>query len=205
VNAFYSTTNVITLPAGILEPPFFAFDGQRALNFGAISAIIGHEITHGYDDQGSKYDARTNIRDLFTTETRANFTERSQCLIQEAEAFDVGLPGAHMDGKLTLGENIADRCGITAAWRAMHAVRDYPVADTTVAGLNEDQQFYLAWGQAWCVSRTPEKLRSQLATDPHGENRFRVNGHFANSPEFAATFACHPGQRMVAEKICSVW
>jgi predicted metalloendopeptidase len=178
VNAFYEPgSNSINFPGGILQLPLFAGAAADAFNFGAIGSIIGHELTHGFDDQGSRSDGLGNVRDLFTAETRERFSARNQCVVDEYSVKKIP-EGKNVDGELTLNENIADLGGSRLAWGALqmaHA-RPYYQPAGEVAGLNEEQQFFV-----------------------------RVNVPMSNMPEFAETFDCRAGDPMVAEPICRVW
>jgi endothelin-converting enzyme/putative endopeptidase len=205
VNAYYDPQmNNINFPAGILQPPFFDKQANDAFNYGAIGAVMGHELTHGFDDEGRQFDAKGNLDDWWTPADAKAFDQREQCLVNEYSAFDLG-GGLHMNGKLTLGENTADNGGIRLAWMAMMsdlAGRTLP----KLAGYSEGQQFFLSFGQMWCTNQTEEAARLAAQTDAHAIDRFRVNGTVSNMPEFQKAFGCKAGMPMVRDgKACRVW
>jgi endothelin-converting enzyme/putative endopeptidase len=205
VNAYYDPQmNNINFPAGILQPPFFDKNADDATNYGAIGAVIGHELTHGFDDQGRQFDPKGNLQDWWTEADAKAFEERAQCFVKEYEQFE--LPGGvHMNGKLTLGENTADNGGLRVA---MMALMDSLAAKAlgTKDGFTPEQRFFLGWGQVWCQNQTPEVQRLQAQTNPHSISRFRVNGVVQNMPEFSNAFGCKAGQPMVkGADACRVW
>ena len=205
VNAYYDPQmNNINFPAGILQPPFFDKQANDAINYGAIGAVIGHELTHGFDDQGRQFDQKGNFEDWWTTADGKAFDDREECLVKEYSSFE--LPGGvHMNGKLTLGENTADNGGLRLAWMALMndlAGKTLPRLD----GFTEAQQFYLGFGQIWCTNETEEVERLQAQTDPHSIDRYRVNGTVSNMPEFQKAFSCKAGMPMVrGGASCRVW
>jgi len=205
VNAYYDPQmNNINFPAGILQPPFFDKQSPDPVNYGAIGAVIGHELTHGFDDEGRQFDPKGNLNDWWTSADAKAFDGREQCLIDEYSSFSMQ-GGVHMNGKLTLGENTADNGGLRLAWIAL--MND--LAGKTVpklGGFDEAQQFFLGWGQIWCTNETPESERLQAQTNPHAIDRFRVNGTVSNMPEFQKAFGCKEGMPMVrGGKACRVW
>jgi putative endopeptidase len=204
VNAYYDPQfNDINFPAGILQPPFFDNRMDAAVNYGAIGSVMGHELTHGFDDQGRQFDAQGNLRDWWTPEDAKEFEKRAECFIKEYSAF-TPLDDVHLNGKLTLGENTADNGGVRLAFRAlMQSLNGKP--QTKVDGFTPQQRFFLAWGQAWCENVRPEMARMLAQTDPHSPPRDRVNGVLGNMPEFRQAFACHEGQPMVHAPSCRVW
>jgi len=204
VNAYYSPLqNNINFPAGILQPPFFDNRMDAAVNYGAIGSVMGHELTHGFDDQGRQFDAEGNLRDWWTPEDAKEFEKRAECFIKEYSAF-TPLDDVHLNGKLTLGENTADNGGVRLAFRAlMQSLNGKP--QPKVDGFTPQQRFFLAWGQAWCENVRPEMARMMAQTDPHSPPRDRVNGVLGNMPEFRQAFACHEGQPMVHAPSCRVW
>ena len=204
VNAYYSPLqNNINFPAGILQPPFFDNRMDAAVNYGAIGSVMGHELTHGFDDQGRQFDAEGNLRDWWTPEDTKEFEKRAECFIKEYSAF-TPLDDVHLNGKLTLGENTADNGGVRLAFRAlMQSLNGKP--QPKVDGFTPQQRFFLAWGQAWCENVRPEMARMMAQTDPHSPPRDRVNGVLGNMPEFRQAFACHEGQPMVHAPSCRVW
>ncbi len=204
INAYYDPQmNNINFPAGILQPPFFSKTADDAENMGAIGAIIGHELTHGFDDEGRQFDAKGNLDDWWTEADAKAFEGKADCLVQEYSAFVVG-KGVHLNGKLTLGENTADNGGTRLAYMALENI----LAGKTlpnVAGFTTAQRFFLAFGQDWCENNTPEVEQLQAQTDPHAINRDRANGVVQNMPEFQKAFGCTVGKPMVAAKACRVW
>jgi putative endopeptidase len=205
VNAYYDPQmNNINFPAGILQPPFFDKQSSDAVNYGAIGAVIGHELTHGFDDEGRQFDAKGNLNDWWTAADAKAFDQREQCFINEYAGFELK-GGVHMNGKLTLGENTADNGGLRIAWMALMS----DLAGKTLpklGGFDEAQQFFLGWGQIWCENETPEVERLQAQTNPHAIDRFRVNGSVANMPEFQKAFGCKEGLPMVrGGKSCRTW
>lgn len=215
VNAYYSPPfNDINFPAGILQPPFFDKTADDAVNFGGIGAVIGHELTHGFDDQGRKYDPQGNLRDWWTPADAKAFEQRVSCIDEEYSSFEP-LPGVHVRGKLTLGENTADNGGVRVAMRALHNTQAVEgkssnggaQEDSTkvINGFTPDQRLFIGYGQIWCENQTDAALRQQVQTNPHSPGRFRVNGVMQNSEDFAQAFSCHKGQKMVSENACRVW
>jgi endothelin-converting enzyme/putative endopeptidase len=194
--------NTINFPAGILQPPFFDNRMDAAVNYGAIGSTIGHELTHGFDDEGRHFDAEGNLSNWWTAEDAAEFEKRADCFIKEYSAFSL-MEGVHLNGKLTLGENTADNGGVRLAFMALMesmAGRPQPNLD----GFTPQQRFFLAYGQVYCQNVRPERLRMFAQTDPHS-GRYRVNGVLGNMPEFREAFACHEGQPMVHAPACRVW
>jgi endothelin-converting enzyme/putative endopeptidase len=203
VNAYYSASeNNINFPAGILQSPFFDVDADVASNFGAIGAVIGHELTHGFDDQGRQFDAKGNLRDWWTPDDATRFVERAQCFENQYGKYSVA-GDLMVNGKLTLGENIADNGGLRLA---LMALTDLLAGQATppVANLPE-QRFFLGWAQAWCENITPEAARLSAQADSHSPPRYRVNGAVSNMPEFALAFGCKAGAPMVRAEQCRVW
>ncbi|HVT05376.1 MAG TPA: M13 family metallopeptidase [Thermoanaerobaculia bacterium] len=206
VNAYYSgSDNTINFPAGILQPPFFDPDADDALNFGAVGAVIGHELTHGFDDQGRKFDGEGNLRDWWTAEDAKKFEERTRCIKDEYGSF-VAVDDVKLNGELTLGENTADNGGLRIALRALHDVLKAEGKESeSINGLTADQRFFLAFAHVWCGARSPEALRMMAQTNPHSPSAFRINGTVSNMPEFRAAFGCKPGQPMVRDPACATW
>ncbi len=187
VNAYYHPLRTeIVFPAGILQPPFFAADADDAVNYGSIGAVIGHEITHGFDDKGSRFDAAGNFANWWTDEDRAEFEKRTKVLVDQFNGYEA-LPGLTVNGELTLGENIADLGGLTIAFHAMGKALDGRERET-VAGITPEQRFFLAFARSWRSNTTDEYLRLGVQTDPHSPAPFRCNGTVVNMPEFAAAF-----------------
>ena len=215
VNAYYSPpNNDINFPAGILQPPFFDKCMDDAVNFGGIGVVIGHELTHGFDDQGSKFDAVGNLRDWWTATDRAEFEKRTDCVADEYSSF-VAVEDMHLNGRLTLGENTADNGGVRIALRAFHNLNpqqqakkgkgDQEAEAQKNGGFTPDQRFFIGFAQIWCENRTPESARVLVLTDPHSPGRYRVNGTLQNNEDFAKAFSCHAGQKMVSQNACRVW
>jgi putative endopeptidase len=207
VNAYYNPPqNDINFPAGILQPPFYDFSKDPAVNFGGIGVVIGHEMTHGFDDEGSKYDGHGNVKNWWTPDDRKAFDERTDCEVQEYNGFEP-VEGVHLNGKLTLGENTADNGGIHIAWRALLSTlqQDGKSIDDKIDGYTEAQRYFIAFGQIWCENRTDQISRMSAKTDPHSPGRFRVDGVVRNFDEFGKAFGCHTGQPMMPETACRVW
>jgi putative endopeptidase len=208
VNAYEdSQTNTINFPAGILQPPFFEAAQVDAVNFGAIGAVIGHEITHGYDDQGRKFDADGNLRDWWTAADAANYDERDKCITDEYTQ-DVPEAGVKQNGKLSAGEDTADNGGIHIALAGLQNTLKSQGRDLDTAapdGLTESQNFFLAYANVWCGENRPEAARTAVMTQGHSLNRYRVNNVVGNMSEFAHAFGCHAGQPMVHANSCRVW
>ncbi|MDR3763008.1 MAG: M13 family metallopeptidase [Acidobacteriota bacterium] len=207
VNAYYDPSmNNINFPAGVLQPAFFDAAASDALNYGHAGAVIGHEITHGFDDQGRQFDGYGNLKDWWTKDDAARFEEKSDCTVKEYAAFKVG--DTNLNGKLTLGENTADNGGMRIAWMAFlsRIARENAALDTkTAAGFTPRQEFFLAFTQNWCSEWRPELERLVATTDPHSPSRFRANGVLVNMPEFGQAFGCKVGQPMRPAKTCRVW
>ena len=204
VNAYYDPSmNNINFPAGILQPPFFDGKMDDAVNFGAVGMVIGHELTHGFDDEGREFDGQGNLKDWWTPADAKEFESRTACLVKEYSAFSVA-PGANVKGDLTLGENAADNGGARIALMALlNTIGDgsKPVVD----GFTPEQRFFLSFGQIWCENMRPEAAKLQVQTNPHSPAQFRVNGVLVNMPEFQKAFSCKSGQPMVSANACRVW
>jgi putative endopeptidase len=207
VNAYNNwLQNEIVFPAGILQPPFFNPEADDAINYGAIGAVIGHEITHGFDDQGAKFDLEGNLKDWWTPADLKNFESRSDCIVKQFSGFEVE-PGLNMTGKLVSGESIADLGGLTVAYTAYKKSLEGKPRPADIDGFTPEQRFFLGWAQVWAEKYTPETARLQAQSDPHPLSRFRVNGPLSNMPEFAQAFQCKVGDAMVrpAEERCQIW
>ena len=200
VNAYYNpSTNEICFPAGILQPPMFDPNRDDAANYGAIGTVIGHELTHGFDDQGRKYDAGGNLRDWWTAEDGKKFEERAQRLVDQFNGY-LGVDTLHVNGPLTLGENIGDLGGITVAYQAWRlSLRGKP-EPPPVDGFTPEQRFFLGYAEVWRRILRPEALRMQVQTDPHSPPHWRVDGPLVNLPEFAQAFGCKAGDPMVLDQ-----
>ncbi len=208
VNAYYSGSfNEIVFPAGILQPPFFDKNVDDAVNFGGIGLVIGHELTHGFDDQGRKFDPHGNLHDWWTAQDGKEFEQRVSCVANEYSNF-VAVDDLKLNGRLTLGENTADNGGARIALMALEQM----IADDkngkeaqTIDGYTPEQRFFLGFGRVWCEKRRPEIARARVLTDPHSPGKYRVNGVVQNMPEFQKAWGCKAGQPMVAENACHVW
>ena len=213
VNAYYNPSmNDINFPAGILQPAFYDPKADLAVNYGHIGAVIGHELTHGFDDEGKKFDAKGNLADWWTGEDTTKFQAKTSCLENEYGSF-VAVPGAtskddvKVNGKLTLGENTADNGGLVLAYIAYLDRAKKEGLDTSkkIDGYTGPQRFYIAFAQNWCENSRPEQVRNQVLTDPHSPDHFRANGAIVNQPGFAAAFGCKKGTPMVPADSCRVW
>jgi putative endopeptidase len=205
VNAYYSPQqNNINFPAGILQPPFFDAKLDDAVNYGGIGAVIGHELTHGFDDSGRRFDGEGNLRDWWTPQDAKAFEQRAQCFVDQYGGY-IATGDVHLNGKLTLGENVADNGGLRIAYMAlMDALEEKRTGK--IEGFTPEQRFFLGWGQVWCSALTPEAARMRAQTDPHAMGRYRVNGVVSNMPEFQQAFGCKVDQPMVrGENACRVW
>jgi putative endopeptidase len=213
VNAYYDQSfNDINFPAGILQPPFFDFKADPAVNFGAIGMVIGHEMTHGFDDEGSKYDGKGNLREWQTAEDRKAFTERTDCIADEYSGFEAApahddVPAQKLNGKLTLGENTADNGGLRIAYMALldTLAAQGKSIDEKIDGYTEAQRYFLGFAQVWCQNQTEQVSRQLAVTDPHSPGQWRVNGTVQNFDAFGKAFGCAKGQPMVPAKSCRVW
>lgn len=205
VNASYSpVNNEITFPAGILQPPFFNFEADDAINYGAIGGVIGHEITHGFDDTGSRYDSAGNLRMWWTTEDRTKFEERTACLIEQFNGYEVQ-PGLFMNGRISLGENIGDFAGLTVSYDAFMRSLEGKPRPEKIDGFTPEQRFFLGWAQIWAAKYTSEAEILQVKNGPHSLPRFRVNGPLSNMPQFQQAFGCKAGDKMVRRNMCRLW
>ena len=208
VNAYYrSNMNDINFPAGILQPPFYGSNMDDAVNYGAIGVVIGHELTHGFDDQGRKFDADGNLKDWWTADDAKAFEERATCTADEYSSF-VAVKDekgeVKLNGRLTLGENTADNGGVKLAYMALtNIIGNTPVKP--IDGYTPQQRFFLAYGQIWCQNITDQQARKLAIIDPHSPGRWRVNGVVQNSAAFEEAFGCKTGQPMVRENACRVW
>ncbi len=208
VNAYYSGSfNEIVFPAGILQPPFFDKTMDDAINFGGIGLVIGHELTHGFDDQGRKFDPTGNLRDWWTEQDGKEFEKRVSCVADEYSSF-VAVDNMKLNGRLTLGENTADNGGARIALAALErliAEDKTGKEGQSIDGFTPEQRFFLGFGRVWCEKQRPEYLRMQVSTNPHSPGKYRVDGVVQNMPEFQKAWGCKAGQPMVAENACHVW
>ena len=197
INAYYNPLmNEIVFPAAIMLPPYFDGTMDDAVNYGGMGGIIGHEFMHGFDDQGSQFDAQGNMKSWWTDEDRKRFEERTGKMVDQYGNF-VAIDDLHVNGKLTLGENIGDMAGVTMAYAALQQALEGK-EKKTIDGFTPEQRFFLAWAQVWRRNYRPESLKLQVNTDPHSPSKFRVMGPLANMPEFAQAFHCKEGDPMVA-------
>ncbi len=207
VNAYYNPQmNDVNFPAGILQPPYFDEHMDDAVNYGDAGGVIGHELTHGFDDEGRQFDAMGNLKDWWTPQDAKNFTERADCVVNEYNGF-VAVDDLHVNGRLTLGENLADLGGLRIAYLAYmeRAQKDNIDLLKRTDGFTSAQRFFLSYAQGWCENSRPASMRLMVQTDPHSPEEFRVNGVVKNLPEFQQAFGCVAKQPMVASKRCSVW
>jgi endothelin-converting enzyme/putative endopeptidase len=210
INAYEDPqTNTVNFPAGILQPPFFDPQQDDIVNYGAIGAVIGHEIIHGFDDQGRKFDAQGNLRDWWTESDSKAYDVRGKCISdQYTQEIPEAGPGVKQDGLLTQGEDTADNGGLHLALLALQT-------DLTRAGksLNDKgpdgytnlQRFFLSFAFGWCEQYRPELIRTLVLTNPHSYPKYRVNNVVSNMPEFKQAFGCHEGQKMVHKDFCRIW
>ena len=205
VNAYYSSSrNQMVFPAGILQPPFFNAKASVAVNMGAMGMVVGHELTHGFDDQGSKFDGDGNLSAWWGNDVRQRFEQRTDCVRQQYAQYEA-LPGVKLNGQLTLGENIADAGGVKLAFMAYRAMRESRTEVLFASGYDEDQQFFISMAQVWCFKYSEEFARQRAANDSHSQPNFRVNGSFRNTPEMADAFQCPAGSPMRPANACEVW
>jgi putative endopeptidase len=213
VNAYYNPSfNDINFPAGILQPPFFDPNIDPAVNFGGIGVVIGHEMTHGFDDEGSQYDGNGNLHEWQTPADRKAFTEREKCIADEYSGFDAapahdGIPAQKLNGNLTLGENTADNGGLRLAYMALMdtLAAEHKSIDAKIGGYTEAQRYFLGFAQVWCQNQTEQSARQMALTDPHSLTRWRVNGTVQNFDAFGKAFGCAKGQPMYPVNSCRVW
>ena len=204
VNAYYNPQeNNVNFPAGILQPPFYDQKADDAVNFGAIGAVIGHELTHGFDDEGSQFDADGNLKNWWTPQDKEQFDKLEGCFVKEYDSFVV-VDDVHIKGALTLGENTADNGGLRIAHMALlDALGTAPLKD--VDGYTPEQRFFISFAQIWCSNETPQQARLQALSDPHSDDKYRVNGVVGNMPEFAKAFGCKADSPMIRKAACRVW
>ena len=216
VNAYYDANlNEMVFPAGILQPPFFDRKATMAMNYGAIGMVMGHELTHGFDDEGRQFDGDGNLKEWWSKAVSKKFDDKAACVVKQFDEYVAvegdapTKPGApkedvHVQGKLTLGENIADLGGLKLAYAAMQdALKGKP--REAVSGFTEEQQFFISFAQGWCQNARPQYKRMLANVDPHSPPHYRVVGPASNLPEFAAAFSCKPGSKMVRKDRCEVW
>jgi len=204
VNAYYNpTNNEIVFPAGILQPPFFNATADDAVNYGAVGAVIGHEMTHGFDDQGRQFDEKGDLQDWWTPQDTTAFQKRAQCIVDEYNGLE-SLPGVRMNGKLVQGEAIADLGGTTIAYKAFERTAQYKT-HKKIDGYTPEQRFFLAYAQVWRSIQTEEYTRRLAVIDSHPNDRLRIIGTLSNMPEFQTAFACAATDAMVRKDRCQIW
>lgn len=206
VNAYYNPSmNEIVFPAGILQPPYFDAKVDDAINYGGVGAAIGHEITHGFDDEGSQFDANGNLKNWWTAEDRKQFNARAECVAKQFDNF-IAIADVHENGHLELGESIADLGGLVIAYRAFQKTPEAH-SNKKIDGFTPDQRFFLSYAQSWEGETRPQEIRVRVSVDPHPLEIFRTNGPVSNVPAFAKAFGCHAGQPMAraAGEACRIW
>jgi endothelin-converting enzyme/putative endopeptidase len=207
VNAYYDPQqNNVNFPAGYFQPPFFSDKEDDAANYGDMGSTIGHELTHGFDDEGRQFDKDGNLKDWWTKEDEEKFNARADCEVKQYDAIEA-VPGVHLNGRLTLGENLADLGGLWLAWIAWLDKAETAHLDMKAAtdGYTPDQRFWIAYAQQWCTQTRPEQLRTQAQTDPHAPDEYRTNTVLQDLPEFAKSFSCKKSAPMAPATPCRVW
>jgi len=207
VDAYYDPQqNNVNFPAGYFQPPFFSDKEDDAANYGDMGSTIGHELTHGFDDEGRQFDKDGSLKDWWTKEDEEKFNERAACEVKQYDAIEA-VPGVHLNGKLTLGENLADLGGLWLAWLAWLEKAQTAHLDLAAKtdGYTPDQRFWIAYAQQWCTQTRPEQLRTQAQTNPHAPDEDRTNSVLEDLPEFAKSFSCKKTDKMVSPKPCRVW
>jgi endothelin-converting enzyme/putative endopeptidase len=207
VNAYYDPQmNNVNFPAGYFQPPFYSGKEDDAANYGDMGSTIGHELTHGFDDEGRQYDKDGNLKDWWTKDDEKKFTDRAECMVKQYDAIEA-VPGVHLNGKLTLGENLADLGGLWLAWKAWLDIAQAAHVDMTALtdGYTPDQRFWIAYAQQWCTQTRPEQLRTQAQSNPHSPDEYRTNTVLQDLPEFAKSFSCKKTDKMVKADACRVW
>ncbi len=204
VNAYYNPQmNDINFPAGVLQPPLYDPKMDDAPNYGNTGGTIGHELTHGFDDEGRQFDAKGNLKDWWSEKDAKEFNDRAQCVIDQYAQYTI-VDDIKINSKLTLGEDIADLGGLVLGWMAWQA----QIANTkpeSREGFSPEQRFFIGYAQWACENTRPEDLRVTALTNPHSPGKYRVNGLVVNMPEFEKAFSCKPGQPMVSAKRCKIW
>ncbi len=207
VNAYYDPQqNNVNFPAGYFQPPFFSDKEDDAVNYGDMGSTIGHELTHGFDDEGRQYDKDGNLKDWWTKDDESKFTQKAQCMVDQYDAIEA-VPGVHLNGKLTLGENLADLGGLWLAWIAWQdkAQAEHLDMSAKTDGYTPEQRFWIAYAQQWCTQTRPEQLRSQAQANPHSPDEYRTNSILQDLPAFAKSFSCKSSDKMVSANPCRVW
>jgi predicted metalloendopeptidase len=196
--------NEIVFPAGILRPNFYDPKRDDAYNYGAIGSVIGHEITHGFDDEGAKFDGKGNLKNWWTAEDLKSFEQRGDCVAKQFDGYEVE-KGLNENGKLVEGESIADLGGANLAYAAFEKSMEGKPREKDANGFTPEQRFFLGWSQNWAVNIRAEYARLQVNTNPHPLPRFRANGPLSNMEQFAKAFGCKKGDSMVREQACKIW
>ncbi len=207
VNAYYDPQmNNVNFPAGYLQPPFFSGKEDDAANYGDMGSTIGHELTHGFDDEGRQFDKDGNLNDWWTKDDEQKFNQRAECMVKQYNAIEA-VPDVHLNGKLTLGENLADLGGLWLAWLAWldQAHAAHVDMSAKMDGYTPDQRFWIAYAQQWCTQTRPEQLRTQAQSDPHAPDEYRTNSVLQDLPDFAKSFSCRKTDKMVSTDPCRVW
>jgi endothelin-converting enzyme/putative endopeptidase len=207
VNAYYDPQmNNVNFPAGYLQPPFFSGKEDDAANYGDMGSTVGHELTHGFDDEGRQFDKNGNLKDWWTKDDEQKFNQRAECMVKQYDAIEA-VPGVHLNGKLTLGENLADLGGLWLAWLAWLDKAQAAHVDMTAKmdGYTPDQRFWIAYAQQWCTQTRPEQLRTQAQSNPHAPDEYRTNSVLQDLPEFSKSFSCRKTDKMVSADACRVW
>jgi putative endopeptidase len=207
INAYYNPSmNEIVFPAGIMQPVFFNPEADDAVNYGCMGAIIGHELTHGFDDQGAQYDADGNLKNWWTKEDLEKFKKKTDMLVKQFDEYEA-IDGVHVKGQLTLGENIADLGGLTIAYYALKKSMEGKPAPEKIDGFTAEQRFFMSWAQGWRGNMRPEYLKNMLQTNPHSPGNFRGNGPLSNMPEFYEAFGVKEGDKMYRpqEQRAEIW
>jgi endothelin-converting enzyme/putative endopeptidase len=204
VNAYYDAQmNDINFPAGVLQPPLYDPKMDDAPNYGNTGGTIGHELTHGFDDQGRQFDAQGNLKDWWTADDAKAFTDRAQCIVDQYAQYVI-VDDIRINSKLTLGEDVADVGGLVLAWMAWKAESAGKALESR-DGMTPEQRFFVGYAQWACENDRPENLRVKAVTDPHSPGKYRVNGLVVNMPEFEQAFSCKPGSPRTSAKRCRVW
>ena len=207
VNAYYDPQqNNVNFPAGYFQPPFFSDKEDDAANYGDMGSTIGHELTHGFDDEGRQYDKDGNLKNWWTKDDEQKFSDRADCMVKQYDAIEA-VPSVHLNGKLTLGENLADLGGLWLAWLAWMDKAQVAHLDMNAKtdGYTPDQRFWIAYAQQWCTQTRPEQLRSQAQGDPHAPDEYRTNTVLQDLPEFGKSFSCKKTAAMVRDNPCRIW
>ena len=204
VNAYYSASlNEMVFPAGIMQLPFFSPEAPVPSNYGGLGMVMGHELTHGFDDQGRKFDGDGNLREWWSSRVAKAYEERASCVAKQYDGY-IAVDDVHLNGRLTLGENIGDIGGLKMMIAALRAKRE-DQAPTNAGGFNDEQQAFIAFAQVWCTNYRPEAARTQALTNPHSTAQWRVNGPVSDNPDFANAFKCAAGSSMAPVNRCTVW